>query len=142
MLEQILDYIHNYFIREVYRGTFVIENGSLSEVDFLLDGQYFKIRGSVLNDGVYQYPVHDLADEEFTGEIWAMSVPPAVVSLCSEIEGWMEKYGDVVNSPYASESFGGYSRTIARGSSNSNNGTVLTWQSAFAARLNAWRKIS
>lgn len=140
MLEQILDFIHNYFIKEVYRGTFKIENGILV-VDFLLNGQYFKINGSLLNEGIYQYPANDLKDEEFKGEIWSMAVPKSITDLAVEIETWQNEYGDKLNSPFQSESFGGYSYSKASGTDSKGN-SLTTWQGVFGSRLNAYRKLS
>lgn len=142
MLQEILDYIHNYFIKEVYRGTFKIESGSLA-VNFLQNGQYFKIVGSVFNDGVHKYldEADELTDEEFRGEIWAMAVPKAILEIEADVEKWVEEYGSVVNSPYQSESFGGYS--YSKGSRVGGHGdTQVSWQDKFGSRLNAYRKIS
>ena len=102
-------------------------------LDFLQDGQYFRILGSVYNDGVYQYPAV-LTDEVFEGQIWAMRVPPAFIALSGEIDEYITKNAE---SPYTSESFGGYSYTKATGES----GAPLTWRDVFASRLNAWRKL-
>ena len=140
MLEQILDYIHNYFIKEVISGDFSIVNGSVEGLT-LLDGQYFKIVGSVLNDGVYQYPVDGLHDEQFTGEVWAMAVPPSVIALSDEVSDWVDKYGSIADGPYQSENFGGYSYTKKSSSGQSNDG-ASGWQGVFGSRLNRWRKIS
>lgn len=141
MLEQILREIKNYFIHEVWTGDFSIESGAL-DVDFLLDGQYFKIQGSIFNDGVHQYPASDLKDEEFNGEIWALAVPPSIISLAEEVADWNNKNEAVLKSPYTSESFGGYSYSKASSSSNGRgNSTGVTWKSVFADRLNEWRKI-
>lgn len=142
MLEQILDYIHNYFVKEVYRGRFRIVNGALV-ADFLQDGQYFKVLGSVFNDGVHQFSNNDtLKDEEFEGQIWAMAVPPSVVALSAEISAWVLKNGDKANSPFQSESFGGYSYSKVSASTGGKNSVGGGWQNIFGARLNAWRKIS
>lgn len=140
MLEQILDYIHNYFVKDVHSGVFRVSDRSL-QVDFLQEGQYFKVVGSVFNDGIHKYPDDALVDEVFTGTVIAMAVPPSVIALSLEIEDWMDKYGSVANSPYQSESFGGYSYT--KGSiSNSNGGSnTADWRSVFGSRLNHWRKI-
>lgn len=135
MLEQVLDYIHNYFEKERMLGTYTVSSGTL-RIDSLQDGQYFRICGSVFNDGVYQYPAYSLIDEQFTGEVWALAVPPSVVKLTDEISDWVTRNADVLDSPYQSESFGGYSYSKATGT----NGT-LSWQSQFASRLNRWRKI-
>ena len=64
MLEKILRNLRNFFVVKdgVHEGTYAIESGTFS-VDFLQHGQYFKIHGSVFNDGVYQYPVDNLRDE-------------------------------------------------------------------------------
>lgn len=142
MLQEILDYIHNYFIKEVYRGTFKIESASLT-VDFLQNGQYYKIVGSVFNDGVHKYldDTDVLVDEEFHGEIWSMAVPKAITDLEVEIDNWNKEYGAIVNNPYQSESFGGYS--YSKGSGSGKNGsTQILWQDKFGSRLNAYRKIS
>lgn len=142
MLEQIMDFIHNYFVKEVHRGKFEIANGTLS-VDFLQTGQYYKIVGSVFNDKVHMYPSEDLTNETFEGEIWAMAVPPTLIALAGEIEDWVNNYGEIVNSPFSSESFGGYSYSKASGATKS--GDILpgtTWQAVFGSRLNHWRKIA
>lgn len=141
MLEQILDFIHNYFVKEIYRGSFKIESKILN-VDFLKEGQYFKIIGSVFNDGVHLYSANlELVDEEFKGEVWAMAVPPAVIQLSNDINAYVEEYSEKLNSPYQSESFGGYSYSKASGTDSHGN-ELSSWQSKFASRLNHWRKIS
>lgn len=142
MLEEILAFIHNYFIKEIHKGIFEISNGQLL-CDFLQEGQYFRIRGSVFNDGVYQFPVNDLANEIFTGEIWAMAVPPAVIALVGEIEEWQTQYGAEVLKPYSSENIQGvYSYTKATNNGGSKKGSaIITWRDVFAARLNKWRKL-
>lgn len=142
MLEQILDHIHNYFVKDVYHGKYKITSGAIN-LPFLINGQYFKIVGSVLNDGLYRYPASDLQDEDFEGEIWALAIPTAVIKLSEDIENWMEKYGEQAMSPYQSESFGGYSYSKkSAGNQSSNNNDILNWQAIFKSRLNHWRKIS
>ncbi len=113
MLEQVLRHLNNWFLVEIHEGTFTVENGSIT-LPFLLTNQYFRIVGSVLNDGLHQYPAVDLTDETFTGSVWALAVPKAVIDLSVEIEAWQEKNGEAVASPYQSESFGGYSYTKRR----------------------------
>ena len=142
MLEKVMDYIHNYFVKEVYRGTFRITGGAI-DLDFLQNGQYFKIVGSVFNDAVHQYPSSDLVDETFKGEVWAMAVPPAFIALCEEIEAWQEKYGTQVETPFSSESFGGYSYSKSQGgNANGSASPSASWQDIFRSTLNHWRKIS
>ena len=135
MLEQILDHIHNYFERDIVKGTFVISDGSI-ELDFLQNGQYFRVLGSVFNDGIHQYPEDELTDESFDGEIWALAVPTSVINLATEIGEWESENS---HSPFVSESFGGYSYNKG---TNSKTGGSITWQDEFRGRLNHWRKIS
>ena len=128
--------LRNYFETKKRFGTFTISGGSISPSDFLQDGQYFRIVGSVFNDGVHRHPAHDLTDETFDGAVWAMAVPPAVIDLATEIEEYNKS--DVGKpSPFTAESFGGYSYTKATDA----NGTPIGWQKVFASRLNRWRKL-
>ena len=140
MIEEILDYIHNYFVKEIYRGKFEIKAGSLS-VDFLKEGQYFKIVGSDLNDGVYKYGSDTLTDEDFEGQVWAMSVPASFVKIADEIADWQSKYGEATQTPYQSESFGGYSYSKATGGADGKS-TMVSWKDVFGSRLNAYRKLA
>ena len=139
MLEQVLMNIRNWFPVKagIYSGSFTIKDGGIT-LPFLADGQYFRICGSVFNDGLHQYNVLDLTDETFTGTIWALAIPKAVIDLADEIQKWQEKNGEASVSPYQSESFGGYSYSKA---TDAETGGAVTWQSAFKQQLSAWRKI-
>lgn len=148
MLTELCAELKNYFLRDreadIHYGEYTISGGSIN-LPFLLNGQYFRIVGSVLNDGVYQYPVNGLTDEVFTGAVWAMAVPPAVVALSTEIEEWQSKYGGVDSanmSPFSSESFGGYSYQKAQGFASSGGGMLTSWKDLYASRLNKWRRLS
>ena len=140
-LTELCGHLRNWFLRsdaDIHTGTFTVIGGSI-DLPWLAYGQYFRIIGSVFNDGVWQYPASELTDEEFTGAVWALAVPPDVVSLSQEIEEYNTKYRDSIASPYTSESFGGYSYTKAAASSD---GTPAgTWQAVFRPRLNRWRKL-
>lgn len=138
MLEQVLRHLNNWFLVEIHEGPFTVENGSIA-LPFLQTNQYFRICGSVFNDGLHQYPSTDLTDETFTGTVWALAVPKAVVTLSEDIAAWQEKNGEAVASPYQSESFGGYSYT--KRSAGNDSGTLNGWQDAFRGRLNDWRKL-
>ena len=150
MLTQICQYLRNWFDRDSHKnrlpyweGEFTISGGVLVGFsDRLIEGQYFRIIDSLLNDGVHQWPNEELQDETFTGTVQSMSIPPDVVALDGEIAEWVTASQDAINSPYASESFGGYSYTL-KGGTTATDGTGggVTWQSQFAARLNPWRKI-
>lgn len=137
MLEQVLRHLNNWFLVDIHEGTFAVENGSIT-LPFLLTNQYFRIVGSVFNDGLHQYPAVDLTEETFTGSVWALAVPKAVIDLADEIQKWQEKNGEASVSPYQSESFGGYSYSKA---TDAETGGAVTWQSAFKQQLSAWRKI-
>jgi len=150
ILTEICQHLRNWFDRnqKKYHGEIRILDGELIIPDSkftLQDGQYYRIIGSVFNDGVHCYNSESLIDEnEFEGSVWSMAIPPALIALASEIEVWQAKYGDVEStamSPYNSESFGGYSYSKSSGSSASGTAGGASWQSVFANRLNAWRKI-
>lgn len=144
MLEQVLLYLYgvkpyNWPIARggMHFGKWEIKNGKIALP--LLEGQYFRIVGSVFNDGVYKYGEDlSLTDETFEGSVWGLIIPKPVLDLVKEIEAWEAKNGAVANSPYQSESFGGYSYTKA---TDTKTGGALTWQSVFAPRLSLWRKV-
>ena len=139
MLTEICAEIRNYFEVPNGRrfGTFTISGGSIAPLDFLQEGQYFRIVGSVFNDGVYQYPASDLTDEVFEGAVWAMAVPPTLIDLAAEIKAYNDSDAGKA-SPFTSESFGGYSYTKATNA----DGSVMDWQNAYGKRLNKWRRLS
>lgn len=136
MLEAVLTHIKNWFLVEVYERTYTIENKTV-QLPFLKKGQYYRICGSVFNDGLHKYGEEDLQDETFSGVVWALAIPKAVVELAGEIEEWQKKNGEAAQSPYSSESFGGYSFTKA---TDTATGAPVGWQAAFRGQLNPWRK--
>ncbi len=136
MLESVLTHIKNWFLVDVHERTYTIKNKAL-DLPFLQNGQYYRICGSVCNDGLHKYGESDLQDETFTGAVWALAIPKAVVELAAEIKEWQTKNGEAAQSPYSSESFGGYSYTKA---TDSTTGGSVTWQAAFRGQLNPWRK--
>lgn len=151
MLSELCQELKNWFDRGQPRlhGAFEISDGKIVDSDFtdvIQNNQYFRIIGSVFNDGVYKY-TDDLVleDELFVGSVWLMAIPKGVVELSAEIDDWQAKYGNIDSeamSPFASESFGGYSYTKASKSSGSgSNVSGASWQSVFASKLNLWRKI-
>lgn len=139
MLTEICAELRNWFLVPdgVHIGRYNISGGSIEPLDFLQEGQCFRIIGSIFNDGVHQYPTSDLADEVFYGAVWAMAVPPTLVALSAEIEAY-NKSDAGKTSPYASESFGGYSYQKF---TDGNGGDGSRWQKVFASRLNKWRKL-
>lgn len=144
-IEDVCAELNNWFDVKRAIGDFEItENGLTVFVDDIYDDQYYRIVGSVLNDGVYQKGVaHTFKPEKFRGGVWAMAVPPAVIALCDEIDAYVEKYANQINSPFQSESFDGYSYSKSSGYARENSGNINSadWKSVFAGRLNRWRKI-
>ena len=143
MLTEVCVYLNNFFPKEKKKGTFTIRDGKIVNLS-LLNGQYFRIMGSVMNDGVYKFPVENLNDEVFEGFIWSMAVPPTVIDLTSEIETWQTKNGSATSaamSPFTSESFNNYSYSKASGGDGTGSKAAGTWQSAFANRLSPYRRM-
>lgn len=135
MLEAILMYLHNWFpVPGAERsGAFVIASGAL-DFDGLKPGQYYRICGSVFNDGLHRRGEEQLTDEEFTGTVMPMAVPRALVDMSVDIGEWC-KANPVTDK--VSESFGGYSYSRAPSASGGASGG---WHAAFAARLAPWRR--
>lgn len=138
MLTEICNVLKNWFCsgKDKHIGAFAIEGGVLTPSFALRENQYYRIIGSVFNDGVHRFgdPSDVLTDESFEGAVWEMRVPADVIALSDEVAEYMSKYE---NSPYVSESFGGYSYSKATGP----EGAAAGWEDIFASRLNQWRKI-
>lgn len=150
MISEVCLYLKNWFDwnQPKYRGSFKIVDGQISfdGGDMgIATGQYFRIIGSVFNDGVYKFGSEDLVDEEFVGAVWLMAVPRDFLLVLKDIADWQTKYGGVDSqnmSPYNSESFGGYSYSKSSGGSSGVSGSsVATWQSVFRDRLWRYKKI-
>lgn len=141
-IEDVCRELNNWFDVERAFGDFEITAEGLTSFGLDVEvGQYYRIIGSVFNDGVYKVGEEaTFVPEKFSGAVWAMAVPPAVIALCGEIDAYAEKYADQINSPFQSESFGGYSYSKASGSGNGNSNSA-DWRSVFGSRLNKWRKI-
>lgn len=146
-LTELCQEIRNWFDRARYIGKITLDaNGGVScngVAVGLLENQYYRVIGSVFADGVHKYPDAETLAETFDGAVWALSIPAPVLTLSADIAEWREQYESAdgfAMSPFVSESVGGHSRskgsTVGSAASNS-----ASWQNAFAARLNAWRKI-
>lgn len=141
-LNMICAYLNNWFWREKMQGNFTIEDGVIP-VDSLKDGQYFRIIGSIFNEGIHLYPTSDLKDEEFEGQIWSMVIPQDIIDLASDLHEWLAKYGTAGSdamSPYTSESFNGYSYSKSTGADASGAG-ANGWQNVYAPRLLPYRRL-
>lgn len=139
MLNDVCLYLRNFFVEKIYKGSFTIKNGVLVPLDFLVEGQFYRILGSKLNDGVYCAGDNTLTDESFDGAVWAMAVPPSVVALAAQIDGYEAKTQAALESPYISESYpNGYSYT--KGTKN-GSGSFLSAFDVYASKLAPYRKI-
>lgn len=144
MLSEVCRYLNNWFDDGRIFGDFTIEDGVLEGVDGTLQsGQYFRIIGSVFNDGIYKYPTSDLHDETFHGAVWVLKIPPEIIAISNEIDAWKEKYlgaGSAALGPFTSESFGGYSYSKGTTADGKVSGGDWTQVSGFTSRLDGWRK--
>ena len=151
MLQEVLDFIHNYFIKAPNPGTYTITGDTISPLPPLQNGQRIWIVGSAMNDGVYTYrdgqlrddddtKAAGLQDETFAGTICALSVPPRLAALSGEIKLWVENNSKALDGPFASESFNGYSYSLKTGRSTNGGTAPLSWRDHFKPRLEQWRK--
>ena len=150
MLQQVMDYLHNYFVPiSAELVTYTISGGVISPLPDVADGDRIRICGSRRNDGIYTYhaagikddddkKAAGLRDETFAGTIRVCSVPPALLALSEEIGQWVATYGAQLASPMESESFNGYSYKLKTGSKS--GGGPLTWRDQFGSQLEIWRK--
>ena len=145
MLTEICADLKNYFVTEnkdILHGTYSVENGQIVPPLSLQNDQYYRIIGSVFNDGVHKQGDSLKDESSFDGSIWLMRVPQDVIDLDEAITEWMAKNADVDSpamSPFNSESFGGYS--YSKNNSDGSNSGAGTWQSVFGSRLDQYRKI-
>ena len=143
VLTELCTYLNNYFWRSKRDVKITISGGTFT-ASYLQPDQYFRIVGSLFNDGVHKYPATNLKDEEFEGSIWSMAVPQTVIDLASEIDEWQKKYGGVDSeamSPFNSESFGPYSYSKGSISGASASDNPNSWQAIYGARLAPYRRL-
>lgn len=149
MLSVICAEIKNYFTfeKDKHIGDFAIVDGQITP-SFDIPTDYIRIVGSHLNDGVHKRVDEDFAlqdEAEFHGAVWVMSPPKAFLDLADEIADWQTKNGGVNSqamSPFNSESFGGYSYSKSGGNASGGSSSGgASWQSAYASRLNIYRRI-
>ena len=153
MLTELCQELRNWFDKQRLNGSFTISSdGDISFSDgrsvTILNNQHYRIVGSIFSDGVHQKGHEaegELTEETFTGAVWLLGIPKAVIDLAAEIAAWRAVYeapDSAAMSPYSSESFGGYSYSKnAPGNSAGSGSSAVSWQSMFKARLNPWRKI-
>ena len=146
LLEEVLNHIHNWFVRDasVFTNVEVVDGHLTDEALEFVDGkEFYKIDGSYLNDGLHRVGDADLDTETVERmRISLLAIPKPLLMLVDEIEEWEKKYGEVAAGPYFSEEFGGYKYQVRGFSSYGVSGSPLSgWRLAFANRLNPWRKM-
>ena len=108
MIEQICDFIHNYFIVGTIDGTFSVVDGVL-QTGALQPRQFFMLDGSTFCGGIHQYGGAPIqygglnVTETFRGTLALLAIPNDLLKLEAEIEAWTEKNGAIMSSPYQSE---------------------------------------
>ena len=146
-IEAVLDHLHNHFSRGSVTGTYSVSGGVLSPSIDGQTGQHYWVRGSVFNDGLHVIGGTDLTNEQpVSMTVNLLAIPSALLEICDEIEDWQAANADAMQkaaeSPYTSESFGGYTYQLKDGTAAQNGSDGLSgWQLAFKSRLDRWRKL-
>ena len=152
MLQEVMEYLNNFFVPiKAEKVTYTIADGAITPDFGAEDGDRFYVCGSRRNDGVYTFHpysimnddddnVAGLRDETFAGTIRVCSVPPALLALSEEINSWVASYSAQLSSPFAGESFNGYSYTLKSGGGTNGGNGPLTWRDQFGTRLEQWRR--
>lgn len=138
-LYELLVYLRNFFPGEKWQffGEDITDKRLL--LPGLENGDYYLIEGSRRNNGIHVYGNSDLRNETYSGIVTELCIPTELLILLDEINAWQEKHAEALQSPYQSESFGGYSYTKA--SESVGTGESMSWKTVFAPRLRMWRKI-
>ncbi|MGL5646712.1 MAG: hypothetical protein ACRDDY_02580 [Clostridium sp.] len=141
-MERILNHINNHFYLFFENADFEITSGYILVKGKYIVGQYIKIKGSLLNDGVYKVDrieenkvfINGLVDESFNGTVFQLGIPRDLIKLEEEIKEF-----NTNNKPtnVTSESFGGYSYSKATGS----NGVPLDWTRVFSNSLKPYKRM-
>ena len=105
----------------------------------ILDGQYYRIVGSVFNDGIHHSGDTLIDEPSFHGAVWAMRIPADVIECAQKVVAWSNAHEGDINSPYTSESFGGYSYSKGA-NADGTNGSNWKNQAEFANVLKKYRK--
>lgn len=140
----------NFFLVNVVQGTHETSENSIALTHEPLVGQYIRLKGSVLNDGVYKITtitkdaetgrylceIIGAQKEKFKGEVWLLAVPQTFVELSQRVKSFQELQSkDKSAGTVQSESFTGYSYSMATG----KNG-VITWKEKFSNELNSYKR--
>lgn len=135
-VEAVMRECKNYFERGYKDGVFTWRSGTLENTP---KAPFIFVSGSAA-DGVYRLSPSGKPevketpfDESFPGRVWKLYPPDSFLSLCEEISSFEAKNPA---GAMQSESFGAYSYSRGSGAHG-----ALTWQEAFASRLNPFRRM-
>ena len=126
---------HNFFddADDPISGEFSFKPDTIPEG--VTEGQYFLVCGSVFNDGVHKAGECSLSTETFCGTVQPMRVPPAFAALAQKITDYDEKLPS--GGVYVSQSFNGWSGTMATGS----DGLPVDGVTRYRKEIDQWRKL-
>lgn len=132
---ELCDYTHNFFDQAdaPIFGEFTFDPDTVPAG--IVSGQYFLVQGSIFNDGVHQAGEGDLCPETFTGTVQPMRVPEAFAALAKKITDYDANLPS--GGVYASQSFAGWSGTLATGS----DGLPADGVTRYRKEINRWRKL-
>ena len=136
-MQDVMQYCKNYFAdtENTISGQITIENGKI-KTNILKNHRFCLIKGSHLNDGVYETDTESLRDEVFTGTVTPLCPPPDFIALVEKMQAWDTKYAEAMRRPFQSENFDGYSYSMKQGT----NGAA-DWRTIWSGELNRYRKI-
>ena len=137
MTGAVMAQVRNYFEGDPIEGQIsVTAEGMIMLPDDLPMCLYVAICGSAMHDGVWRVSggyifdgeaTPELPAECFVGTVWPLYPPQAFLRICKDVAAFEAERG---LSPVVSESFGGYSYSLATG----QNGP-MTWQERFSQKL-------
>ena len=145
IVEQVMRECNNFFLSgQSEGGKYEISSGVITpyDPDMWVVGQYIRLEGSLLHDGVYllsdtTMTLTGATDEpEFVGTIKGLRPPLDFLEICLDVERFVDKAAKSDPS-LVSESYRGYSYN--RGTNSS--GMPATWADAFADRLSKYRRM-
>ena len=128
-------YTHNFFDQadDPVAGEFAFEPDTIPAG--VVSGQYFLVCGSIFNDGVHKAGDGSLTAETFRGTVQPMRVPPAFVELAQKVTDYDAALPG--GGLYTSQSFAGWSGTLATGS----DGLPANGVTRYRNEINQWRKL-
>lgn len=128
--------VRNFFAadHEKHEGFFSVRNGQIVPSLYVAGANYIRVFGSAKNDGIHSLDETLVDEDGFKGMIWVMRVPEDFLKLVGKIEKWESENAKILESPYTSESFGGYSYS-------KDTAGASSWQAKFKSRLDVYRKV-